>query len=332
MVGPNKVPMSVDLGDRALAGCRHVGADLFVPGHVQPSSPVWCCVPGGGISRAYFDLEVPGAAEPYSMARYAAERGHIVLTIDPPGVGGSDLPVDGYELTPRAVADVLDLVVSDVLDRLSLGAVEDVDPGPRREALGVGHSAGAMLVACQQARHRSFGALALLGFSNSGLPAVLTEAEAVFIDRPGELAAALPDLVEARFGGPLPQGSSADADMLLVGTHSEAAKAAAARAGSRLLGMVGLTTLVPGSVQPELDQIDVPTFVAVGEHDIAGPASALPGQLPSCRDLTLLTLAGIGHNHNVTDARLQLWDRLERWATSLSMAGRPTGGPIECGA
>ena len=332
MVGAHKVPMRVDLGERALAGCRHIATDLFVPDRAQGSPLVWCCVPGGGISRAYFDLDVPGATDPYSMARFGAERGHVVLTIDPPGVGESDLPTDGYELTPPAVADVLDLVVSDVLGQLSVGTVEGVAPGPGRAALGVGHSAGAMLVACQQARHRSFRALALLGFSNSGLPAVLTEEEAAFTGRPEELAAALPDLVEARFGGPLPQGSSADSDMLLIGTHSEAAKAAAARAGSRLLGMVGLTTLVPGSVQPQLDQIDVPTFVAVGEHDIAGPASALPGQLPACRDLTLLTLAGIGHNHNVTDARLQLWDRLERWATSLSMAGGPTSDPVECGA
>ena len=92
MAGSDKVPMRVDLGERALAGSRHIAADLFVPDQVQRSSPVWCCVPGGGISRAYFDLEVPGATDPYSMARFAAERGHFVLTIDPPGVGGSDLP------------------------------------------------------------------------------------------------------------------------------------------------------------------------------------------------------------------------------------------------
>ena len=29
------------------------------------------------------------------------------MTVDPPGVGGSDTPDDGYTLTPRVVADVL---------------------------------------------------------------------------------------------------------------------------------------------------------------------------------------------------------------------------------
>ncbi|HXA33237.1 MAG TPA: alpha/beta hydrolase [Acidimicrobiales bacterium] len=325
MAGVNKVPVVVDVADRAPAGCRSIAADLFVPDQATASGFLWCCVPGGGISRAYFDLEVPEAADSYSMARFAAERGHVVLTIDPPGVGGSDSPTDGYDLTPQRVAGVLDLVVSEMLDRLSRGQVPGVSPGPRLEAIGVGHSAGACLVACQQAWHRSFGALALLGFSNSGLPFVLTEDEAACTDRPEALVAALPDLVRARFGGPLPEGTSADSDMLLVGAHSSEAKAAAARASSRLLGLVGLTCLVPGSIKPQLDQVDVPTFVAVGEHDIAGPTSALPGQLPACHDLTLVTLPGVGHNHNVTDSRLELWDRLVRWVTALPHDRAPSG-------
>ena len=251
------------------------------------------------------------------MARFAAQRGHYVLTIDPPGVTESDSPDDGYELTPRAVADVLDVVVRDVLAMIGAGEVDRVSAGKFQVVIGVGHSAGGLLVACQQARHRTFRAVALLGFSGSGLPAVLTDEEAKFVDRPDELAAALPDLVRARFGTALPQGTAADSDMLLVGTTSNGAKAAANRASSRLLGLVGLTSLVPGSIQPELNQIDVPTFVAVGEHDIAGPASALPRQLPACQDVTLLTLPGVGHNHNVTESRLELWNRLERWVRSL---------------
>ncbi|HEX4218249.1 MAG TPA: alpha/beta hydrolase [Acidimicrobiales bacterium] len=312
-----KVPVIVDLAGRGPSGCSRIAADVFVPDEAPASPVLWCCVPGGGISRAYFDLAIPDSNDLYSMARFAARRGHYVLTIDPPGVGESDSPDDGYELTPRAVAAVLDVVVRDVLAMLGAGDVDGVPPGAFREVVGVGHSAGGLLVACQQARHRTFGAVALLGFSGSGLPAVLTEEEATFVDRPDELAAALPDLVRARFGTALPQGTAADSDMLLVGTTSNEAKAAAGRASSRLLGLVGLTSLIPGSIQPELNRIDVPTFVAVGEHDIAGPASALPGQLPGCRDLTLLTLAGVGHNHNVTESRLELWDRLERWVRSL---------------
>jgi pimeloyl-ACP methyl ester carboxylesterase len=326
MAGIDKVRVTVDIDDRALAGCRRMAADLFVPDQGTASAFLWCCVPGGGMSRAYFDLVVPGAADTYSMARFAAQRGHFVLTIDPPGVGESDSPIDGYDLTPQRVAAALDVVVSEVLDRVRRGQVPGVSPGTDLTPIGVGHSAGACLVAGQQAWHRTFGALALLGFSNRGLPSVLTDEEAAFTDRPEDLVGALPDLVRSRFGRPLPEGSSAESEMLLVGAHSSEAKAAAARAGSRLLGLVGLTCLVPGSIQPQLDQVDVPTFAAVGEHDIAGPAAALPGQLPACHHLTLLTLPGVGHNHNVTDSRLELWDRLERWVRSLAPDRSPSSG------
>ncbi|HEY2564364.1 MAG TPA: alpha/beta hydrolase [Acidimicrobiales bacterium] len=288
-----------------------------MPDQENASPAIWCCVPGGGMSRAYFDLAVPGSNDLYSMARFAAQRGHHVLTIDPPGVGESDSPDDAYQLTPRAVAVVLDVVVRDVLAMIGAGAVDRLPVRTFQEVIGVGHSAGGLLVACQQARHHTFGAVALLGFSGSGLPAVLTDEEAKFVDRPEELDAALPDLVRARFGTALPRGTATDSDMLPVGTTSNQAKGAASRASSRLLGLVGLSSLVPGSIQPELNQIDVPTFIAVGEHDIAGPASALPGQLPACHDLTLKTLSGVGHNHNVTESRLELWDRLERWVRSL---------------
>jgi pimeloyl-ACP methyl ester carboxylesterase len=317
VAGVTKVPLMVDIEGRGPSGCRRIAADLFVPDQAHASPFIWCCVPGGGISRAYFDLAIPGSSDLYSMARFAAERGHHILTIDPPGVGDSDCPDDGYELTPRSVADVLDVVVRDVLAMIGAGDVHRLPARTFQEAVGVGHSAGGLLVACQQARHRTFGAVALLGFSGSGLPDVLTDEEAKFVDRPEELAAALPDLVRARFGTALPQGTAADSDLLLTGTTSNQAKAAAGRASSRLLGLVGLSSLVPGSIQPELDQIDVPTFIAVGEHDIAGPASALPGQLPACHDVTLQTLAGVGHNHNVTESRFELWDRLERWVRSL---------------
>jgi pimeloyl-ACP methyl ester carboxylesterase len=96
-------------------------------------------------------------------------------------------------------------------------------------------------------------------------------------------------------------------------------EAAMAKADTRLLALVGMTALVPGSIRPELDQIDVPTLVALGEDDIAGDIAALPGQLPACRDLTLFVLAGAGHNHNVADTRLDLWRRVLRWIDSVAL-------------
>jgi pimeloyl-ACP methyl ester carboxylesterase len=317
-VSPRKVNVTIDVSGHAPRGCRLVSADLFVPTDVEADPVLWCCVPGGGMSRDYFDLDVAPSVGQYSMARFAAERGHVVLTIDPPGVGQSDLPENGYELTPRAVADVLHCVVTETVKRLAVGEIPGMVPMGFRIILGVGHSAGGLLVACQQGRHQTYGAVALLGFSNGGLPAVLTAEEAAFTNRPDDLVRALPEFVRTRFGDPLPQWSSARSGMVSSDGPADLIEAATAKADTRLLALVGMTALVPGSIRPELDQIDVPTLVALGEDDIAGEIAALPGQLPACHDLTLFVLAGAGHNHNVADTRLDLWRRLLRWIDSIA--------------
>jgi pimeloyl-ACP methyl ester carboxylesterase len=316
--GTHKVNLRIDVAGCAPAGCTSVSADFFVPDEYGSSPILWCCVPGGGISRAYFDLDVPAAGGAYSMARFAADRGQLVLTIDPPGVGESDRPDDGYALTPRVVADVLHHAVTEVIRRVEGGEIDGLPAVTLRMVLGVGHSAGGLLVACQQGRHRTFGATALLGFSAHGLPAVLTDQESTYAARPEELVNVLPELVRARFGDPLPEWSNSHAAMAHPDPQSEAIAVAMARADTRLLALVGMSALIPGSIQPEMDMISVPTFVALGDDDIAGDITALPGQLPGCHDLTLITLVGTGHNHNAAETRFVLWHRLLRWVHSIA--------------
>ena len=316
MEGARKFRLDVDVTGRAPAGCRRITADLFVPAEISLPSVLWCCVPGGGANRSYFDLDVPSGAGEYSMARFAADRGVTVLTIDPPGVGESDLPDDGYCLTPRRVADIIELVVNDITDRLSQGTIKGAPAISFSVRVGIGHSAGGLLIACQQACHQSYSALALLGFSDTGLPEVLTEEELSYADRPEEVLDALPKLVEARFGQPYPELGGID-----FGTREVPDSVAEAASGveTRLLALVGMMALIPGSMKPELDKIDVPTLVAVGEHDIAGDIGVLPSQLPACSDLTLITLKNTGHNHNQASSRLLLWRRLLGWGISLDL-------------
>ncbi len=318
MAGTQKVSTFVDGTDQGLEGCRRIEIDLYVPNEPAPFPVLWCCVPGGGVSRAYFDMEVAPELGEFSMARFVAERGMPVLLIDPPGAGGSDRPLDGYLLTPERVSDVLHKTVRDVIQRLASGSIEGVPPLTCRSVLGVGHSAGALLVACQQAHHRTFDALALLGFSDSGLIDVLNEEERSFIGRPADLIDALPSLVRSRFGDPLPARPYLDVDRPLVGGTDSALQEADRRNATQLLALVGLMAIIPGSMKPELDEIDSPVLAAVGEHDIAGDVAALAGQLPQCRDLTLVTLPGIGHNHNRSPSRLILWERIVRWLPSVA--------------
>jgi pimeloyl-ACP methyl ester carboxylesterase len=326
VVGENVAPMSVrrstvevDVSAVAPPGCDRIAVDVFVPHSLGPSPLLWVCIPGGGINRRYFDLDVAGQGGSFSMARHLAAEGDLVATLDPPGVGGSDTPVDGYTLTPHVVADVLAAAIERLRQDLGHDGIAGAELGrvAPRATVGLGHSAGALLVAVQQARHRSYDVVALLGFSASGLPGILTEEELRYAGNPKQFAEALDALTKARFGDPLPEWSSSAGELEpdAVATQVDVALDAAS---SRLLALVGMSAIMPGSVQPELDELRVPVFAALGEHDLGGTLDVLPSQLPACRDLTLFLLEGAGHSHNVAVNRWLLWDRVARWAASVT--------------
>ena len=319
-VNVTKLALRLDVSEVAPAGCNRISIDLFVPEDLVPRPLLWVCVPGGGMSRRYFDLAVSGQNGAFSMARHLVSGGDLVVTVDPPGVGESDSPDDGYTLSAQVVADVVAAAVHSLEAKLGSRGLEGAELGSAvvRAKIGLGHSAGALLVACQQARHGSYDALALLGFSASGLPEVLNEVELRFVNRPEALAGVVADLTRERFGGPLPQWSSSAGGELELNSASAEVDVALADASSRLLALVGMTAIVPGSVQPELDELRLPIFVALGEHDLAGKLDVLPGQLPACPDLTLFLLMGSGHNHSVAPNRQILWKRVMRWAASVS--------------
>jgi pimeloyl-ACP methyl ester carboxylesterase len=281
---------------------------------------LWVCIPGGGINRRYFDLDVAGQGGAFSMARHLAVGGDLVVTLDPPGVGGSDTPDDGYTLTPHVVSDVLAAAIATLLQDLGQRRIAGTELGGvvPRATVGLGHSAGALLIAVQQARHRSYDVVALLGFSASGLPGVLTEEELRYAGRPKEFSQLVAALTKARFGHPLPEWSNSSAGELERDAVAAEVDVALNAASSRLLALVGMTAIMPGSVQPELDELRVPIFAALGEHDLGGTLDVLPSQLSGSGDLTLFLLEGAGHTHNVAVNRRLLWDRVARWAASVT--------------
>jgi pimeloyl-ACP methyl ester carboxylesterase len=316
----SRCSLSLDVSTLAPAGCQRIAADLFVSQSVRPRPLLWVCIPGGGISRRYFDLDVGGQSGTFSMARHLVAGGDLVVTVDPPGVGESDAPDDGYTLTPRVVADVLAAALDGLGAELgsdAFAAAAGLSGVVPRAVVGLGHSAGALLVAFQQAHHHSYDLLALFGFSASGLPDVLNEDELRYAGHPEWLSEDVKNLTRARFGEPLPEWSSSTGEF---GPHAVAPQVdmALAAASSRLLALVGMTAIVPGSVQPQLDELRIPIFAALGEHDLGGTLDVLAGQLPACGDLTLFLLEGAGHNHNVAVNRRLLWDRVARWATSVT--------------
>jgi pimeloyl-ACP methyl ester carboxylesterase len=300
--------LRVDVSDVAPAGVRALAVDIHEPTSLGDQPLVCVCLPGGGMSRGYFDLQPPAELGNYSMARHLVARGFVVVTVDPPAVGESDTPDDGYALTPDLVADVNAHAVDQVLARW-----------PEAVRVGVGHSAGALLTVVQQARHRTYDALGLLGFGSGGHERfALTKDELGVGDDPDELRDVIVELTRERFGRPLIGGSTTTSEFLLGGMSVPVpALEALGSVKSALLAVVGLTSMIPGSVAREMAVIDVPVFLGLGEHDIAGDPHGVPAFFGACRDLTLFVLPGAGHNHNVAPQREVLWDRLASWAEQL---------------
>ena len=291
--------LRVDVSDVAPAGVRTLAADVHVPAELSVGPVVCCCVPGGGMSRGYFDIQAPPSVGNFSMARHLVERGVVVITLDSPGVGESDVPDDGYTLTPDVVADVNARAFDQLLEEW-----------PDAHRIGVGHSAGALLTVVQQARHRSYDALGLFGFGRGGHDQfALTPEER-------DQAGGIVELTRTRFGDPLPGGGSTATSPFLLGGMEVPPEAldALGAVKTRLLGVVGLTSMIPGSVDAEMAAVDVPVFLALGEHDIAGDPHTIPACFTGSNDFTLFVLPGTGHNHNVAPERELLWERFVVWA------------------
>ena len=256
------------------------------------------------MSRGYFDLQAPRELGNYSMARHLVDLGFVVVTLDPPAVGESDTPDDGYTLTPDAVADVNARAFDQVLVQW---------PGAFR--VGVGHSAGALLTVVQQARHRTYDALGLLGFGSGGHEQFALSREELGVgEDPEALKAEIVGLTQERFGRPLPRGSTTTSEFLLGGMDVPAAALdALGSVKSCLLAVVGLMSMIPGSVAVEMAAVDVPVFLGLGARDIAGDPHGIPAFFSGSADVALFVLPGAGHNHNVAPMREMLWDRFATW-------------------
>jgi pimeloyl-ACP methyl ester carboxylesterase len=267
------------------------------------------CLPGGGFSRRYFDLDAPG----WSMAEHLAAQGFTVVTIDHPGVGDSPAPDDPWTLDPPTVADA------------DAEAVRELQQQLGGTSIGVGHSMGGMLTVTLQKRHRAYAGVALLGYAHSddyertALAARLTDDERTVLGNPTAIAKRLTALAKLRFDEPLFQPPPTSGSEFLLGSMPipPEGRAALKRATTRLLACCGLASMLKCTID-DVRTVSVPVFVGFGEQDIAGNARSSASTFVASHDITLFELSGSGHNHNVAPNRAELWDRLGRWAIHIS--------------
>ncbi len=235
---------TVRVGGFALA------ADVFTPAAEQQPI-VLCCLPGGGMSRRYWDL-MPPNDQSYSFALWMVRRGVTIIALDHVGTGESTFPPGRAPLLGQAIAanDAAFRLLCDELAETGIGG----GPVPNPLRIGVGHSMGAVLSVRQQATHETHHALALLGFDLAGLPAAIP-----------------PEILAATGDGPPDDELLAELTLRMFGTSypaipmavdqarhaGDAARQTLADASTRLLGAGGLLSLLPGNVAEDAARLRV---------------------------------------------------------------------------
>jgi pimeloyl-ACP methyl ester carboxylesterase len=157
----------------------HIATTHYVPSGIRPTAVAWALA-GGGCNRNFWDIEVAEAPlDAYSTARHLAERGVAVITADHLGTGESTRPPAGPLTTAESLARHMD-------DAARQARHDDRFAG--LPFVGLGHSFGAGMTLVQQANHRTFDAIALLGWSSIQLAIVYRDGSIRAVGSEGDRA------------------------------------------------------------------------------------------------------------------------------------------------
>lgn len=283
---------------------------------------VLVCWPGGSYGRAYWDMHIPGHPG-YSFAEHLAAQGFLVVAADHLGVGASSKPSDGDRVDFLTVSAAAASFVEQLRALLAEGAPElGGVPLPDTPVIGVGHSLGACLTAVTQARHRSYDAVALLGFTHGRKDVAVAAAGAEQAEGDAgadALRQAASEQAQGFFGdtwddvyGLAPRephhGWLHRPD---VPAEVIAADDALAVRWPRQCYVEGL---LAGYSATFAAQLECDVFLGFGDHDIPPEPHGDVAFYTASRDVTLYVLANAAHCHNFASRRTQLWDRIGVWA------------------
>jgi len=311
-----KIPSGLDLPDE---GPLDLAVGFFWPDRLDPSGPAasYFCLPGGSINRHYYNLQAPDD-DSFSFAAMMAKQGAITIAVDHLGVGDSDQPRDGFLLTPDRLAQANANAAQKVLNGLREGSLIEGLPALRHViSIGVGHSMGGMLTVLQQALAHQHDGLLLMGFANAGLTSHLPEPAHRLAGNPAAVKAEIEAVARRIYPEPYQRiAPSPEASQIFQGaTADRAGVQAIKRTRDNLLVIGGLQSMIPGSIGPALDTVDVPVFLGLGSRDIAGPPHEIPASFPSSPDVTLTVLPETGHCQFIFPSRADLFRRIGEWTS-----------------
>lgn len=319
------IELAIDVTDAAgLGEPATIAMTVHLPDPDELVSPpvVAFAKPGALFARGYFTTDLPGPASG-SQAAWHAERGWIFVATDPLGVGDSsihDRALTGYVTVARA-AHAAEQVV---LRRLAEGTVADGFPAIADPlVVGIGQSLGGCLTVVQQAHHRTYHGVGVLGYGvvRSRVPvpsgvAPITQAWRVR-DAPDVVLNAARYEAQDNNGGHRDIAAESrwcffhdDVDPDLV-HHGDPTMP---WASATVPGAV-LSVLTPGVVASEAAAVDVPVLVALGERDIAADPEGEVKAYMSAPSVDLYVCPRMGHMHNFASTRQLFWRRIDTWTS-----------------
>jgi pimeloyl-ACP methyl ester carboxylesterase len=295
---PEVRDFQLDIGD----GLELAGT-YFPPSSADEARAVLVCLPGGTYTRGYFDLDVPG----YSYARDAAARGFPVVSFDQLGTGASSRPDREIDLADQGTA--VDAALERLPEILGRG-------GP---FLAVGHSMGGYVAMVQQAAHRSYAGLAILGTTNAAVGPLNLPDDMVAAARSPEGRASLIDQIAGAMPDRYIQGDRADLSpwFHLTDVPADVVERDLATTLTVVPRRAAAGSSVPYVTADAAAEVDVPVFLAYGDVDVSIDPRTEPAAFSRSRDLTLYVLPASGHCHNMASSRALLWDRLALWCESV---------------
>lgn len=309
---PGPIPLSFDVTEalpRVITEGRPVAIAcwLFFPddlGRLGPRPAAITLGSGGSYDKRYHHAVIEGHPG-YSAAEHLASLGNIVLLHDHLGVGESSRAPQQRHATRKVVALANHAAVSQFYDRLRTGDLHpDLPAIGDFVRIGGGHSMGGMLTIIQQAEHRTYDGVMVIGYT----------AEGVHFTMGGK------KLCAADF---LPTGESPDYTRnerapLREGFHWEDVPDEVVAADDRLAvetpANIGLDSIRTQIVRAEAGRIEAPVYICLGERDVSPDPHAEPSYYPASKDVTLHILPKSGHCQSFASTRRQMWDRIDHWS------------------
>lgn len=336
--------LKIDVTEAARLGePAHIALTVHLPeAGALPAEPVVCFAkPGGGYSKGYYTVDLPGPAKG-AQAAWHAERGWIFVSVDHLGVGGSSLHA-AEKLDYTTLAAGAHAAEQEVLARLADGTLLHGYPkvaSPLK--LGIGQSMGGCMTIIQQGRHHGYDGIGVLGYSaihthpptRPGTPPIV----APWLPRDTLLSQPLtilnPHALAEAAQRPGPGGGNAmawgfhydDVDQTIIdadlahfnrGIHDQANQQGfEAPPWSSLTtpGAVAQSCLTPGVVAPEAAAVRAPVLCAMGERDVIADPRGEPRAFLSAASVDLYICPRMGHMHNFAGTRALFWRRIETWA------------------